>query len=46
MSAAEARDWEAQAVAITLGRPELATPGGMIVHAAEQITFAASRSHE
>ena len=46
MSAAEARTWEAQAVAITLDRPELATPGGMIVHAAEQITFAASRSRE
>jgi len=46
MSVAEARTWEAQAIAITLDQPELATPGGMVVHEAEQITFAASLSRE
>ncbi|TNY38696.1 hypothetical protein [Thermomonospora catenispora] len=46
MSAAEARTWEAQAAAITLDRPELATPGGMVVSEAERITLAASRSRE
>lgn len=46
MSAAEARTWEMQAAAIILDQPELATPGGMVVHEAEQITFAAFRSRE
>ncbi|MFF5265146.1 hypothetical protein ACFY4C_40210 [Actinomadura viridis] len=43
ISGAEERTWRAAFDAVVLDRPELVTPGGMVVDEAERITFTASR---